>query len=151
MYTPYEGTIISAEKKDILLLQERPGARFSAKALRLGTTMAIFIDESAYSTETERRYAFVHEIAHCETGSFYKEGMHEVECMRMDYRANKYTVLHLVPFELYKNTILAGKIDEWEQAEAWDVPQRFVSVVHRVYTSTRWDDVQRLRQLCEVS
>jgi len=145
MFTPYEQAIVLAEDNGIMVFQEPPKSRFSAKALRINDTMGIFIDESAFENDIERRYAFEHELAHCETGSFYKEDTPFVECRRMDYRAKKRTVEKLVPFSQYVRTIIDGYIEEWEQAEKWDIPEWFVSIVHNIYANTRWDDVQKLR------
>jgi len=144
-FTPYEQAIVSAEKIGVMVFQESPKARLPAKALRIGDTMGVFIDESAFDTDIERRFALEHEIAHCETGSFYHEGMTFVDCRKMDYRAKRRTVEKLVPFGYYAETIIYGYVEEWEQAERWDIPEWFVSIVHNIYASTRWDEVRRLK------
>ena len=148
-FTPYEQAIVSAEKIGVMVFQESPKARFPAKALRIGDTMGVFIDESAFDTDVERRFALEHEIAHCETESFYNEAMPFIDCRKMDYRAKRRTVEKLVPFGCYVETIINGYIEEWEQAEKWNIPEWFVSIVHNIYASTRWDEVQRLKVIVQ--
>lgn len=147
--SPYEKTLAKAEEKGILIIQDHVSARFPAAALRYGEDMGVFIDESAFQTDVERRLAFVHEMAHCETGGFYTELTPEDERGRIDYKANKWTVMRLVPFDIYEETIKLGYLADWEQAERWDVPTHFVPIVHRIYEHIRWKDVQRLRLLVD--
>jgi len=141
--SPYEKTLIKAEEKGILIIQGH--ARFPAAALRYGEDMGVFINEAAFKTDTERRLAFVHEVAHCETGGFYTECMPEDERGRIDYKVDKWTVMRLVPFDIYEETIKSGYLSNWEQAEKWDVPTDFVPTIHKIYENTRWSDVQKLR------
>jgi len=145
--SPYEASLAKAEENGILIVQGHTSSRFKAAALRCGSDMGVFIDEASFKSDTERRLAFVHEIAHCETGGFYTERTPEDERERIDYKANQWTVMRLVPFDVYEETIKLGYFADWEQAERWDVPTFFVPTVHNIYESTRWHDVQRLRLL----
>lgn len=143
--SPYEEALIYAEDKDIYIIQAQQGSKIRAKALLLGEDMGVSINEAAFETEAERRLAFVHEVAHCETGGFYDEHTPEPERGKIDYRAKRRTVERLVSFRLYTKTILDGVLTEWEQAEIWNIPQQYVPVVHQVYESTHWEEVQKLK------
>jgi hypothetical protein len=143
--TPYEETLLKAEKKNILIDQAWDSKKIPVAGISFDGRVGIFINESAYGTERERRKAFAHEMAHCETNGFYNERTQEKERRRIENRATKRTVTYLVPFNLYKKTILAGCFDEYEQAEEWNIPQEYVCIVHQTYEATRWDEVQTLK------
>jgi len=145
--SPYERTLAIAEKSGVKFFQQRLTENIPAIALRKGGKMGVFIDESAFETEVERRYAVVHEMAHCEVGSFYNESTPETECRKIDNRTQTHTIMRLVPFEMYEDAIINGCLDEHEQAEKWDIPQKYVYLVHHVYENTRSSDVQRLRKM----
>jgi hypothetical protein len=106
----------------------------------------IALDTKAIGTGSIGRLCLAHELGHCETNGFYTPNAPTTERGRMEYRADKWAVNHLVPFSLYCETILDGRLSEWEQAECWDVPPEYVSVVHKVYERTRLEDVQALRE-----
>jgi len=142
--SPYEKALIRAEHKGILIDQWHTSKKVPAAAMCVEDDMGIFIDENAYQTDTERRFAFLHEMAHCETAGFYNEHTPEVEREKIEYKANKRTVAYLVPFNLYKAAIMAGYFNEYEQAEYWNVPIDFVPTIHQTYERTKWEDVQEL-------
>ena len=143
--SPYEKALCTAENKNILIVQGNTSAKLSAFALRYNEDMGVFINEKAFDTDAERRLAFIHEVAHCETGGFYTEKTPREECDRIESKVNKCTVKYLVPFSVYKETILSGYLTDTEQAERWDVPLSFVPVIHQIYESTHWESVQKLR------
>ena len=107
--------------------------------------MGIAINESSFKTAKERQLAFAHEVAHCEIGGFYTENTSLPEREKIEYRATKKTVEFLIPFNTYVKTIKNGIHNEWEQTEYWNIPHNYVSVVHQVYQTTRWDEIQALK------
>ena len=143
--SPYDKVLSVAENIGISVIQENAPTKIPAIALRLGKDMGVFINESAFHTDAERRLAFAHEVGHCETGGFYTELTPADERNRIEYRATKWTVMQLVSFETYKMTILEGCLTYWEQAEKWDIPLEFVSKVHEIYEKTHWNEIQALR------
>jgi hypothetical protein len=143
--SPYEKTLARAEKKNIIIDQTHESTAIPAAGIRFGGDMGIFINEKIFETDTDRRLAFTHEMAHCETNGFYNERTHESDRGKIEYTADKRTVTDLVSFKKYEKTLLSGCFSEYEQAEAWDVPQYYVCIVHRIYEQTRWDDVQHLK------
>lgn len=146
----YEKMILRAERKGILIDQNHVSEKIPAAALRInGEDVGIFIDERFYETDTRRRLAFAHELAHCETESFYTEATPVTKKLKSEYKANKRTVSMLVPFNLYKSAILKGILTEWEQAEYWNIPVDYVSTVHAIYERTRSDDVLQLKMMAE--
>jgi len=142
--TSYEA-LLDRESKCYIIDTDYTGTKIPAAAVRAGGIEAVFINEKAFSTDRERKLALTHEIAHIKTDGFYTEETSKKECARIEFRANKCTVLNLVPFGFYKAAILAGCHTEWEQAEYWDIPQCFVSFVHKTYEQIKWDEIQALR------
>lgn len=143
--SPYEKALCTAENNNILIVQGNTSNKLPAFALRYDEDMGVFINEDAFETDAERRLAFIHEVAHCETGGFYTEKTPRDECDKIEYKANKRAVAYLVPFHIYKETIMSGCLTDLEQAEKWDVPVSFIPVIHQVYESTQWESVQELR------
>ena len=142
--TPYEETLTFAEDEGVLVDQSY-STKEPATAIHIGEDMGVFINENAFETDVERRFAFIHEIAHCETRSFFYKRTSKAEGSRIEFKADKRTVARLVPYDVYSNTIMDGCLTEHEQAEKWNIPQWYVATVHYIYETTRWDDVQALK------
>jgi len=143
--SPYNKVLSVAENIGISVIQEHTSSKIPAIALRIGQDMGVFINESAFHTDAERRLAFAHEVGHCETGGFYTEYTPADERGRIEYRATKWALMQLVSFETYKMTILEGCLSDWEQADKWDIPLEFVPKIHEIYEKTHWEDIQVLR------
>ena len=144
--SPYEGTLALAEESGIIVDTMHRSSVVPAAALTYNGVTCVFIDETQYVSEVERKYVVIHEIGHCKTGMFYNDNTPYFDRQRIEYRVNMWEVPEHIPFEEYCMTILDGCLEEWEQSERWNVPQWFVPTVHRVYESTRWDDVQKLKR-----
>ena len=132
---------------EILIDQGHRSKRNPAVAEQFGGISCIFIDELAFSTDSERLLAIVHEAAHIEYAGLYDENTPEAERSRIEYHAHRRTVEKLVSFNDYRNAMLNGCFTAHEQADKWNIPEWYVPKVHEIYERTRWEDVQRLSAL----
>ena len=130
--TPYDETLARAEKQGIQFHTHK-SKKMPAVGASIDGELAVSIDESAFDTDRDRRLAIVHEIKHCETGTFYNEYTPDWIAARRERRATKETVVELVSFEKVVSSYKQGIFCEYEQAEKWDVPLHFVKTVHEVY------------------
>ena len=146
--SPYErltDLLVVGEYDNIYLSQNHSSSKRPIATGNLGKDYIISINESAYSTDTDKYLALNHEISHIEVGGFYDENTPKHEIDRIEYRVDKATVEALVKFENYSRALLSGCFTVEEQSDFWDVPERYVSKVHEIYERSRWDDVQKLK------
>ena len=142
--TPYDKSLARAEERGIKFYYHK-SKETPAVGARLGETLAVSIDESAFDSDRERRLAVVHEVKHCEMDSFYKEGTPDWVVARIERRVTKATAMELVPFEIIFNTYRQGIFSESEQAAEWDIPLHFVKTVHEAYEEAYPDKVSELK------
>jgi len=93
----------------------------------------IGIDKRKFKNSREHKTVVAHELGHCSTGSFYniKSRFETVE--RMEYRANKWAVEQLIPFEEYYHALTAGIIEIWQLAEHFEVTEEFIKKTAQLY------------------
>ena len=130
--TPYDKTLARAEEKGILFFSHK-SKETPAVGAKLGKTLAVSIDETAFESDRERRAAVVHEVNHCETGSLYNEHTPEWVADRIERRVTKATARDLVAFDKIVKAYRQGIFCEYEQAEEWDIPVQYVKIVHDAY------------------
>ena len=142
--TPYDKTLARAEEKGILFYSHK-SKETPAMGAKLGKTLAVSIDETAFESDRERRAAIVHEVKHCEMDSFYNESTPEWIATRIERRVTKATAMELVSFDKITKTYKQGIFCEYEQAEEWDIPFQYVKIVHDAYEEFYPDKVNELK------
>lgn len=86
---------------------------------------AICIDPTTTPTAAEYKDVLAHELGHCETGSFYRRYSPYETKARMERKAKKWEILHLVPLEDLREKVKEHR-DIWEIAEFFGVPEKLI-------------------------
>ncbi|MCM1335385.1 MAG: ImmA/IrrE family metallo-endopeptidase [Bacteroides sp.] len=93
----------------------------------------IGIDDHAIRSESERLVQIAHELGHCETGSFYTKNTGLDLIGKHEYRADKWAVLRLIPYEKLMEAGKRGISEIWEIAEYFGVTEDFVRRAREIY------------------
>lgn len=92
----------------------------------------IGIDDEAMETTAERNTHIGHELGHCMTGSFYNMfSEHDIRS-RHEYRADKWSVQHLVPKDEFIDLLKQG-YERWDLAEHFDVTEELINKAYHFY------------------
>lgn len=79
------------------------------------------------SAQTEK-LVVAHELGHCMTGSFYNVFTPYDIKKRHENRADKWSIMQLVPKDELNKAIAAGLTEVWQLAEYFDVPCDFMAM-----------------------
>ena len=93
----------------------------------------IAIDFRRLQNSMETKECIAHEMGHIETGSFYNNHSPLDIKQRHEYRADKWAVHRLIPFEDFRRAIKDGNIETWQLAEYFDVTEDFIRRTEYVY------------------
>lgn len=93
----------------------------------------IVLDYSLLFNRAEENTHLAHELGHCVTGSFYRPYSKFDIRERHEYRANKWAVHKLIPFEELKEAFSKGILERWELAQRFDVTEEFIDITVQVY------------------
>lgn len=93
----------------------------------------IAIDLQAIESHSELNVKASHELGHCQTGSFYNiYSSHDIR-ERHEYRADKWAIHELTPFEEYQQAIQEGNTEVWQLAERFNVTEDFIRRADYIY------------------
>lgn len=87
----------------------------------------IAIDPLKLQSSQQERIILGHELGHCQTGSFYNSYSSFDIRKRHENRADKWSIIHLVPEKELNEAISAGFTQVWQLAEYFDVPCEFMA------------------------
>lgn len=93
----------------------------------------IAIDPTRFATSTAFKCALAHEIAHCETGSFYNIYSPYDLKSKCEYKANKRAAEMLMPFREVLDALRAGYRTIWALAGYFDVTEEFAEIAMGFY------------------
>lgn len=93
----------------------------------------IGIDDRTVGSEKEKLVRVAHELGHCETGSFYTQHSGFDLISRHEYRADKWAVQRLIPYDELVKACKSGLNEIWEIAEYFDVTEDFVRRAREIY------------------
>lgn len=91
------------------------------------------IDERAVHSENEKLVRIAHELGHCETGSFYTRRCEFDLIEKHEYRADKWAVQRLIPYDELIRICQKGINEIWEIAEYFGVTEDFVRRARAIY------------------
>lgn len=98
----------------------------------MSTYDAIGIDADQMETTTDEKECLAHELGHCMTGSFYN--IHTLETRdRMEYRANRWAIRQVLPFDDLEKAFENGITEIWELAEYFEVSEEFIQKAVSLY------------------
>ena len=69
---------------------------------------------------------FAHEMGHCITDSFYAGYSPLEKRAKHEYRADKWAINYLIPFDALCQAVSEGNCELWQLAEYFDVGEPFV-------------------------
>ena len=82
--------------------------------------------ESAEQKKYTKLECFAHEMGHCATDSFYTRDTSYRKRLKHEYRANKWAIDYLIPFDELSKAVNEGNRELWQLAEYFDVGEPFV-------------------------
>ena len=83
-------------------------------------------NESAEQKKYTKLECFAHEMGHCATDSFYTRDTSYRKRLKHEYRANKWAIDYLIPFDELSKAVNEGNRELWQLAEYFDVGEPFV-------------------------
>lgn len=93
----------------------------------------IAIDDTKIKNEADLKVKMAHELGHCETGAFYNRYSPYDEIGRHEYRADKWAVYELIPFDELVEALEKGYDEAWQLAEYFDVSEDFIDRAFYIY------------------
>lgn len=112
-----------AEDNGICIDNDCP-AEISAMSVCLPCGIKVIgLNREDWQTVPER---LAHEVGHCLTDGFYPIGAMRSNRWKAEYQANKWAILHLIPFDSLEEAVEDGNLELWQLAEYFSVSQAFV-------------------------
>ena len=121
----YERAVSEGIEIDEIHTRELPAASFPQGW--------VLIDPSKYETRRAFKCDLAHEIAHCETGSFYNIYSPYDLKAKCERKANKRAAEMLMPLLEVLQAMRSGYNSTWALAEYFDVTEDFVDTALEIY------------------
>lgn len=100
--------------------------RVSFSLMDLDGDCYIAIDPLKLESAQQERIVLAHEMGHCQTGSFYNEYSKYDIRKRHENKADKWSIVHLVPEDELMEAVSAGFTESWQLAEYFDVSEDYI-------------------------
>ncbi len=93
----------------------------------------IGIDSNAFESNAEEVVRLAHELGHCERGAFYN--IHSSFDIREkhEYRADKWAIQQLMPYDEIIQACKSGYVECWQLADYFGVTEDFVHRAFSIY------------------
>lgn len=101
--------------------------------IRIEDDIRFIILDKHIKSEQEETIKLTHELGHHVTGTLYCEEDSDLEKSKCEYRANKWSVYRLIPYEDMEAAMQAGNTEIWELAEHFSMPEDFIRLCFRYY------------------
>jgi len=121
-----------AEQNQILVINLEMEEVLSASACYNGN-YAIVMDKSQIETGRQEKVCILHEMGHCETGSFYNIYSPLDLQEKHEYQANKWAIHKAIPLDELQFALENGCTEMWELAEEFGVTEDFVKKSLEIY------------------
>lgn len=99
------------------------------KVSSLSVPGAVALDTRKLSDTTDANVHLAHELGHCITGSFYNIYCKYETKNRHEYRADKWAITTLIPFDILSEALQNGMTEKWQLAEHFEVTEPFIEKV----------------------
>lgn len=93
----------------------------------------IFIDTQRTESIADETCAVAHEYAHCKTGTTHSVYSSFELISKHEYKADKWAVHKLLPFEEYQQALQEGYTEIWQLAERFNVTEDFIRRADYIY------------------
>ena len=104
-----------------------------AATIKMEDYYGIFFDTMANRTIAEEKEIIAHELGHCKTGTTHSISSSFELIERHEYRADKWAVHKLLPFEEYQQALQEGYTEIWQLAERFNVAEDFIRRAIQIY------------------
>lgn len=94
----------------------------------------IVIDPLRVRSMRDEAEKLAHELGHCATGGFYARHAPLEERRRQEVRADRWAIQHVLPFELLREAIWAGRETLNELADYFELSEAFIQKAIDYYT-----------------
>ncbi len=99
----------------------------------------IGLDEGIANDEPLQKVRLAHELGHCKKGAFYNRYSKFDIISKHEYRANKWAVQNLIPYDDFVKACRQGYTEVWQLAEYFGVTEDFVRTAHDIYVNLGYD------------
>ncbi len=106
-------------------------------SLLVGDRCFIAVDPNFISTAANERVCLAHEIGHCRTGGFYNMYSPLDVRAKHEYKADKWAITRLVPYEEFLKAVKRGCGDVYSLAEYFSVTEDFMRKAIEFYNEKR--------------
>lgn len=103
------------------------------KSMSLEDDKGCYIGLDPSLTGKELRTRLAHELGHCEYGGFYTRVSPLDLVGKHEYKANKWSVEHVIPFPELKKAIHSGITSVWELSDYFDIDEGMVKFALTYY------------------
>ncbi len=123
-----------AEQSDILIVNTKLSSVGSMSVCDNGDCI-VAVDESQSTVGADILVRTAHELGHCQTHSFYTTGNHFQVRSKMEYKADKWAIQRLIPFDQLNELVLSGVTEPWDLAEHFGVTEDYLRRAVEIYTA----------------
>lgn len=96
------------------------------KVSSLSIPGAVALDTRKLPDTADANVHLAHELGHCITGSFYNICCKYDIKSRHEYRADKWAISTLIPFDKLLSALQDGITEKWQLAEHFEVTEHFI-------------------------
>lgn len=93
----------------------------------------IALDTRKFSGYADHKVIMAHELGHCKRGAFYNQYSQFDIRSRHEYRADKWAIQLVLPYEELLAACEKGNTEVWQLAEYFDVTEDFISRAFEIY------------------
>lgn len=93
----------------------------------------IAIDFRKAASSAERKVIMAHELGHCERGAFYNQYSDFDIRSRHEYRADKWAVQQITPYDELIDACKQGYKERWQLADYFGVTEDFICRAFEIY------------------
>lgn len=94
---------------------------------------AVAIDKSKMKNRADLKTHLSHELGHCMTGSFYRADSKFDLRAKHEYKADRWAITELIPFDKLVNVLKNGETELWQIAEEFEVTYEFAQKAAAYY------------------
>jgi hypothetical protein len=104
-----------------------------SKSMSLSMNGSCFIGIDKDCTGSEELVLTAHELGHCETGAFYNRYSKYNVISKLEYKADKWAVQELVPYDELMSAVEKGYTEKWQLAELFGVTEQLIERATYIY------------------
>ena len=107
-----------------------------SKSMSLSLDGKCFIGIDKECSGSEELVRTAHELGHCETGAFYNRYSKFNVISKLEYKADKWAVQELVPYDELNDALEKGYTEKWQLAELFGVTEEMIERAVYIYKAT---------------